>query len=143
MTSQKGYCKVCQKEYANIYQHYGTKRHREMEARINNEHKETDNIETDNDVIKVEGGSMGDEQDNTVSPKDTETDTRIQIIDGEPKKEKSTINEIMEVAFSEQFAPITMSLLNAVVERLQGTHNPERKKGNITYTQAGEEVEDF
>ena len=139
MTSQKGYCKVCQKEYANIYQHYGTKRHREMEARINNEHKETDNIENDNDVIKVEGDKLDDKQDNTVSPEKTQ----IQIIDGEPKKEKSTINEIMEVAFSEQFAPITMSLLNAAVERLQGTHNPERKKGNITYTQAGEEVEDF
>jgi len=137
----RGYCEVCQKEYSNIYQHQQTKKHKDMEARINNEPEKANNIETDNDVIKVEDGSMDDEQNNNVSPE--ETDTKIQIIDGEPKKEKSTINEIMEVAFSEQFAPITMSLLNAAVERLQGTHNPERKKGNITYTQAGEEIEDF
>jgi len=135
----RGYCEVCQKEYSNIYQHRQTKKHKDIEVRINNEPEKANNIETDNDVIKVEDGSIDDEQNNNVSPEET----KIQIIDEEPKKEKSTINEIMEVAFSEQFAPITMSLLNAVVERLQGTHNPERKKGNITYTQAGEEIEDF
>lgn len=137
----RGYCEVCKKEYSNIYQHQQTKKHKDMVERFNNEPEEADNIENDNDVIKIEDGSMGNEQDNTVSPK--ETDTKIQIIDGEPKKEKSAINEIMEVAFSEQFAPITMSLINAAVDRLQGKHNPERKKGNITYTQAGEEIEDF
>jgi hypothetical protein len=133
----RGYCEVCQKEYSNIYQHQQTKKHKDMEARVNNEQLGQTGIEEDSNVVRVE-----DEPE--VQPqKEAETDTRIQIIDGEPKKEKSTINEIMEVAFSEQFAPITMSLLNAAVERLQGTHNPERKKGNITYTQAGEEIEDF
>jgi hypothetical protein len=133
----RGYCEVCQKEYSNIYQHQQTKKHKDMEARVNNEQLGQTGIEEDSNVVRVE-----DEPE--VQPqKEAETDTRIQIIDGEPKKEKSTIKEIMEVAFSEQFAPITMSLLNAAVERLQGTHNPERKKGNITYTQAGEEIEDF
>jgi hypothetical protein len=133
----RGYCEVCQKEYSNIYQHQQTKKHKDMEARVNNEQLGQTGIEEDSNVVRVE-----DEPE--VQPqKEAETDTKIQIIDGEPKKEKSTINEIMEVAFSEQFAPITMSLLNAAVERLQGTHNPERKKGNITYTQAGEEIEDF
>jgi hypothetical protein len=133
----RGYCEVCQKEYSNIYQHQQTKKHKDMEARVNNEQLGPTGIEEDSNVVRVE-----DEPE--VQPqKEAETDTKIQIIDGEPKKEKSTINEIMEVAFSEQFAPITMSLLNAAVERLQGTHNPERKKGNITYTQAGEEIEDF
>jgi hypothetical protein len=137
MTVHKGYCEVCQREYSNIYQHYGTKKHKDMEAKVNNEQLGQTGIEEDSNVVRVE-----DEPE--VQPqKEAETDTKIQIIDGEPKKEKSTINEIMEVAFSEQFAPITMSLLNAAVERLQGTHNPERKKGNITYTQAGEEIEDF
>jgi preprotein translocase subunit SecD len=133
----RGYCEVCQKEYSNIYQHQQTKKQKDMEARVNNEQLGQTGIEEDSNVVRVE-----DEPE--VQPqKEAETDTKIQIIDGEPKKEKSTINEIMEVAFSEQFAPITMSLLNAAVERLQGTHNPERKKGNITYTQAGEEIEDF
>jgi hypothetical protein len=133
----RGYCEVCQKEYSNIYQHQQTKKHKDMEVRVNNEQLGQTGIEEDSNVVRVE-----DEPE--VQPqKEAETDTKIQIIDGEPKKEKSTINEIMEVAFSEQFAPITMSLLNAAVERLQGTHNPERKKGNITYTQAGEEIEDF
>jgi hypothetical protein len=133
----RGYCEVCQKEYSNIYQHQQTKKHKDMEERVNNEQLGQTGIEEDSNVVRVE-----DEPE--VQPqKEAETDTKIQIIDGEPKKEKSTINEIMEVAFSEQFAPITMSLLNAAVERLQGTHNPERKKGNITYTQAGEEIEDF
>jgi len=133
----RGYCDICKREYANIYQHKQTARHKEL---AENSNKTEDNIEIVNDQ---EDTIPEEPEDNTPDKEPATAANTIQIIDGEPKKEKNTVEQIMEVAFSEQFAPITTSLLTALMERVTNQHNPQQKKGNVTYTQAGVEIEDF
>jgi hypothetical protein len=130
MTAQEGYCDVCQRHYANLWQHKQTDRHKQLaaEAEDNNNDDEVEYIEVDN--------NNDDDKTETKS-------TTVQIIEGTPEPQKSLAKELMDIALSEQFAPITFSILDAAVKRLQGTHNPEQKRGNITYNQAGQEIEDF
>jgi hypothetical protein len=53
----------------------------------------------------------------------------------------------MDVAFSEQFAPITMSILDAIVKRVTNQHNPEQKEGKYVISVSGAKIpvlnEDF
>lgn len=58
----------------------------------------------------------------------------IQIIDTSKSPEgkaKSIVDQIGEVLFSEQIAPITMSILSGLVSKFAGTANTEQEQGNI------------
>jgi hypothetical protein len=136
----KGYCEICQREYNNIHQHYKTKKHANAVAAIEsgeNSIENNKNIITPGTIdnipiqeIKNDDDDIGNKQPNT-----------IQIIDSNTNKpQKSTVQEIMDIAFSEQFAPITMSLIDAVVKRATNQHNPEQEEGKYVISVSGAKI---
>lgn len=102
-----GYCEICGQQYGNLNQHTKTKKHianaKEL-AKPEADVKE-DLPEVKEDLPEVK---------NEVPEK-----YQIQIIGNESKKEKSGLDRLLDTAFSEQYAPITMSLLNNVALILQ------------------------
>lgn len=144
----KGYCEVCDREYYNIYQHRNSKKHKrneelqKLKQPENNsnensgngvEYIETPEIEqTNNEVNEVK-----EQEQKEVKPPES-----IQIIDSNTgKKEKSILDEILEKAFSEQFAPITMSLINNILTKATGGNlNNEEEEGQIVETVSGAKV---
>jgi hypothetical protein len=125
-TRQSGYCDICGRGYANIAQHRHTKKHQENAGKLQ----------------QVQDPDIKFVDDPETEPETVSAD-RIQIIDGVPKEEKSTVKEILDVAFSEQFMPISLSILTAIADRLNNKHNPEVDKTGKIYTQAGELIDDF
>jgi hypothetical protein len=136
----KGYCEVCHREYSNIHQHYKTKKHANAVAAIESGENSIENNENiitpetiDNipiEEIKNNEDDIGNKQHNT-----------IQIIDSNTnKQQKSTIQEIMDIAFSEQFAPITMSILDGLVKRATNQHNPEQEDGKYVISVSGAKI---
>lgn len=135
----KAYCEICRREYNNIHQHYKTKKHANAVAAIENSEN---SIENNENIITPE--TIGDipieeiENDDDIGNKHHDT---IQIIDSNTNKpQKSTIQEIMDIAFSEQFAPITMSILDAVVKRATNQHNPEQEDGKYVISVSGAKI---
>jgi hypothetical protein len=136
----KGYCEVCGREYSNIHQHYKTKKHANAVAAIESGENSIENNENiitpetiDNipiEEIKNDDDDIGNKQLNA-----------IQIIDSNTNKpQKSTIKEIMDIAFSEQFAPVTMSILDAIVKRATNQHNPEQEDGKYVISVSGAKI---
>ena len=138
----KGYCEVCGREYSNIHQHYKTKKHQNAVAEAEKSNVEnTDSIENNENIITPEkiNGVEVQENENEEIPKNT-TGT-IQIIDSNTNKpQKSTVQEIIDIAFSEQFAPITMSVLDAIVKRATNQHNPEQEEGKYVISVSGAKI---
>ena len=134
----KGFCTVCDKEYSNLYQHNRTQRHKERASK--QEAKQDDTtiyIETDSSITTSNNSSMGNMGEAKVL-----TEHSIKIIDGTVKESKSAIKEIVEIATSEQFMPITMSLLQGLANLANGHLNKQESRGMIK-TQGGLEFEDF
>ena len=130
----QGYCAVCDKEYANLYQHNRTQGHKERASK--QEAKQDDTvtyIETDPSITTSNNSGVG----NVV-----ETEHSIKIIDGTAKENKSVVKEIVEIATSEQFMPITMALLQGLANLANGHLNKQESAGMIK-TQGGLEHEDF
>jgi hypothetical protein len=136
----KGYCEVCGREYSNIHQHYKTKKHANAVAAIESGENSIENNENiitpetiDNipiEEIKNDDDDIGNKQHNA-----------IQIIDSNTsKQQKSSIQEIMDIAFSEQFAPITMSILDGLVKRVTNQHNPEQEDGKYVISVSGAKI---
>jgi hypothetical protein len=136
----KGYCEVCGREYNNIHQHYKTKKHVNAVAAIESKENSIENNENiitpetiDNipiEEIKNDDDDIGNKQHNA-----------IQIIDSNTNKpQKSSVQEIMDIAFSEQFAPITMSILDAIVKRTTNQHNPEQEEGKYVISVSGAKI---
>jgi hypothetical protein len=46
----------------------------------------------------------------------------------------------MDIAFSEQFAPITMSIVDAIVKRATNQHNPEQEDGKYVISVSGAKI---
>ena len=142
MGSNKGFCTVCDKEYANLYQHNRTRRHKERASKQESkqESKQDDTvtyIENDSSITTSNNSGVGnmDEAQNL-------TEHSIKIIDGTVKESKSAIKEIVEIATSEQFMPITMALLQGLANLANGHLNKQESSGMIK-TQGGLEREDF
>jgi hypothetical protein len=140
----RGYCEICNNEYANIYQHRQTQRHKDRESLINESRgqEETKNIsgiiEPENNTIEQEEETNESQEEQIREPEQRST---IQIIDSNTNKpSKNIIEKALDIAFSEQYAPITVSILNGVAERFNNTHNPEQKAGNIIKTVSGAEI---
>ena len=134
----KGFCTVCDREYANLYQHNRTRGHKERASK--QESKQDDTIayiENDSSITTSNNSSMGnmDETQNL-------TEHSIKIIDGTVKESKSIVKEIVEIATSEQFMPITLSLLQGLANLVNGHLNTQESRGMIK-TQGGLEREDF
>ena len=94
-------------------------------------------IETDSSITTSNNSSMGNMGEAKVL-----TEHSIKIIDGTVKESKSAIKEIVEIATSEQFMPITMSLLQGLANLANGHLNKQESRGMIK-TQGGLEFEDF
>ena len=138
----RGFCTVCDKEYGNLYQHNRTQKHKERASKLESkqESKQDDTvsyIETDSSITTSNNSSMG----NMDEAKDL-TEHSIKIIDGTVKESKSAIREIVEIATSEQFMPVTMALLQGLANLVNGHLNKQESSGMIK-TQGGLEREDF
>lgn len=134
----KGYCAVCDKEYSNLYQHNQTQMHKERAAKQESRQDDTVTyIEADSSITTSNNSSMG----NMDEAKDL-TEHSIKIIDGTAKEHKSAIKEIVEIATSEQFMPITLSLLQGLANLANGHLNKQESAGMLK-TQGGLEIEDF
>lgn len=102
------------------------RKHRKKESKteVTNEAENTDNVNIvgDNGVAGVT--DEPNESKTEVQPNPKNEVNSIQIIDSNTgKKEKGIVDQIFEKAFSEEFAPITTSLLGALVARLQQPNN--------------------
>lgn len=166
---KKGYCEVCKKEYANYSQHLNTQKHKrnaetiqekENNEKINTSSSTGSNINDDesalngNGIIYTEGEStdtgsrnrhtkeVSDMQNETDMSENNKTIAGIQIIDSETgKKQKGIVDEIFEKAFSPEFAPVTMSILDGLAKRLSGeTMNQEQEEGQFVETVSGAKV---
>lgn len=138
----RGYCAVCDKEYSNLYQHNRTQGHKERASKHASKQESSQDgtvtyIETDSSITASNNSSMG----NMDEAKGI-TEHSIKIIDGTVKESKSAIKEIVEIATSEQFMPITLSLLQGLANLANGHLNKEQASGMIK-TQGGLEREDF
>ena len=134
----KGFCTVCDKEYSNLYQHNRTRKHKERASKQESKQDGTVTyIETDSSITTSNNSSMG----NMDEAKDL-TEHSIKIIDGTVKESKSVVKEIVEIATSEQFLPITMALLQGLANLANGHLNKQESRGLIK-TQGGQEFEDF
>ena len=134
----KGFCTVCDKEYVNLYQHKRTQGHKERASKLESKQIDTVTyIENDSSITTSNNSSMG----NMDEAKDL-TEHSIKIIDGTVKEGKSTIREIVEIATSEQFMPVTMALLQGLANLANGHLNKHESSGMIK-TQGGLEYEDF
>lgn len=134
----KGFCTVCDKEYANLYQHNRTQRHKQRASKQESKQDDTVTyIENDSSITTSNNSGMGnmDETQNL-------TEHSIKIIDGTVKESKSVVKEIVEIATSEQFMPITLSLLQGLANLANGHLNKQESRGMIK-TQGGQEYEDF
>lgn len=134
----KGFCTVCDKEYSNLYQHNRTQGHKERASKQESKQDDTVTyIETDSSITTSNNSSV----DNMDEAKDL-TEHSIKIIDGTVKESKSVIKELVEIATSEQFMPITLSLLQGLANLANGHLNKQESSGMIR-TQGGLEREDF
>ena len=135
----KGFCTVCDKEYSNLYQHNRTQRHKRLSAKEGQITKEMNInvVENDSSITTSNNSSMGDMDE----AKDL-TEHSIKIIDGTVKESKSVVKEIVEIATSERFMPITMALLQGLANLANGHLNKQESRGMIK-TQGGQEFEDF
>lgn len=128
MVKTAGHCDVCNKDVKDLWQHNKGKKHLKMlEKAKSPEVPPEDTTGMGEGVSIVEGPTTPSEvtQTPTEEPQN-KTIAGIQIIDGNTgKPEKSTVDNILEVAFSEQFAPITTALLGAIVSKL-APHNEEQ-----------------
>ena len=134
----KGYCAVCDKEYANLYQHNRTEGHKRRASK--QEAKQDDTvtyIENDSPITTSNNSGVGNVDETKVL-----NEHSIKIIDGTVKESKSVIKEIVEIATSEQFMPITMALLQGLANLANGHLNKQESSGMIK-TQGGLEREDF
>jgi hypothetical protein len=133
-----GYCAVCDKEYSNIYQHNRTQRHKRLSEREQKKEEMNINVIEDNPSITTSNNSgVGSMDEAKVL-----NEHSIKIIDGTVKESKSAIKEIVEIATSEQFMPITMALLQGLANLANGHLNKQESAGMIK-TQGGLEREDF
>lgn len=134
------YCELCGRVYSNIHQHYKTKKHQNAAASAEkSDDDSTDSIENNENIITPEKINDVEVQENEEIEEIEKTTTgTIQIIDSNTNKpQKSTVQEIMDIAFSDQFAPITMSILDAILKRVTNQHNPEQEEGNLVTTVSG------
>lgn len=133
----KGFCVVCDKEYSNLYQHNQTQRHKERVSKQETKHDTVTYIENDSSITTSNNSSVGNMDEAKVL-----NEHSIKIIDGTVKESKSAIKEIVEIATSEQFMPITLSLLQGLANLANGHLNREESRGMVK-TQGGLEHEDF
>jgi hypothetical protein len=137
----KGYCEVCGREYSNIHQHYKTKKHANAVAAIESEEnsiENNENIITPETIDNIPIEEIKNDDDDDIGNKQHNA---IQIIDSNTsKQQKSSIQEIMDIAFSEQFAPITMSILDGLVKRVTNQHNPEQEDGKYVISVSGAKI---
>ena len=132
---EPGFCDICNVGYKSRYHHERSKRHQSLSVEKEEKTKEMDInvIERDSPITTSNNSSVG----NVV-----ETEHSIKIIDGTVKEHKSVVKEIVEIATSEQFMPITMSLLQGLANLANGYLNRQESIGMIK-TQGGLEHEDF
>ena len=131
---QAGFCDICNVEYKSRYHHERSKRHQKLS--ITKEETEEMNInviEDDSNITTSNNSGVGNVG---------ETEHSIKIIDGTVKESKSVIKEIVEIATSEQFMPVTMALLQGLANLVNGHLNTQESRGMIR-TQGGLEREDF
>lgn len=135
------FCELCGREYSNIHQHYKTKKHQNAAASAE---KSDDSIENNENIITPEKigniliEEVKDDDDDDIGNKQPNA---IQIIDSNTnKQQKSTVQEIIDVAFSEHFAPITMSIIDAIVKRVTNQHNPEQEEGKYVISVSGAKI---
>jgi hypothetical protein len=102
--------------------------------------------------VKEEEEEPTDENTDIENNENMQEDNRsiagIQIIDSNTgKKQPSGLDRLLDVVFSEQFAPITMSILDAIVKRVTNQHNPEQEEGKYVISVSGAKIpilnEDF
>ena len=135
---EPGFCDICNVEYKSRYHHERGKRHKERASKQESKQDDTATyIETDSSITTSNNSSMG----NMDEAKDL-TEHSIKIIDGTVKESKSVVKEIVEIATSEQFLPITMALLQGLANLANGHLNKQESRGMIK-TQGGQEFEDF
>lgn len=113
-----------------------------MSAQKSNDDDNTDtDIENNENIITPEKIDVVEVEENEELEEKEKTTGTIQIIDSSTNKpQKSTVQQIMDVAFSEQFAPITMSILDAIVKRVTNQHNPEQEEGKYVLSVSGAKI---
>lgn len=131
------YCEICGREYNNIHQHYKTKKH--QNAMASAEKSNDDNTDSRENIITPEKINDVEVQENEEIEEIEKTTTgTIQIIDSNTgKKQPSGLDRFLEIAFSEQFAPITLSIMDGIAKRLSGSANNEVEEGNLVKTVSG------
>lgn len=143
----KGICEICNREYANLYQHkqsarykkaLGTEQTPKKEKKEKKELKSLGVVTVDKTITEpIEPVKQVTEPTKTIEP--ASTIAGIQIIDGNTaKKQLSTLDTILEKAFSEQYLPLTTSIIGALTAKLAPT-NTESHEGMIQ-TELGEWV---
>jgi hypothetical protein len=150
----KKYCDVCNAEVTNWHAHIRTKKH--VKNSIDKEGLNDENTDTRNGIefyqCNEETTSRNDNEGNKIMPpeipikenmqetkENNSTITGIQIIDSSGNK-KDSLDRLLDIAFSEQFAPITMSLLAGIANKLNGTANNEQSEGNFVTTVSGAKI---
>lgn len=160
--ARKGYCEICGKEYAHITQHYTTKRHlkraQAAENETNDDAGQAATVQTeDPDKYSVgpDGTVRDDDKRTDVSiPADPETGYKnpdqgdqmttagIRIYqETTPENKPGGIDRLLDIAFSEQFAPLTITILNGIAERLTPNQNNDVVKPGQFRTENGDIVD--
>ena len=135
---QAGYCETCKKEYANLWEHKRTKKHLAKIDKVGIEHESTE-IEDISEESGVYVNSVRD--DNRIDGAD-KTIAGIQIIDNNTiQPVKSSVDKIGEFLFSEQMMPVTTTILSALADRLNNTHNTDQEAGAIVETVGGGKIQ--
>lgn len=141
----KGYCDICHQQYGNIAQHRNTKKHKETAAKYD-QNKQGD-IDGAGSIPPAEGTGrtkqdieesrdMQEMHNQKAMSQDNKIIGSIQIIDGNTRK-KNIFEELYEFAMKPEMQPITMMIVQAVGQKLNGTGNTEQEEGKYIRTLSG------
>ena len=145
--NNSGYCDICERQYANIAEHRKSKKHLKKVKELEDE-KSTVNNKQGQDTPPQAYENQNSSNQDAETGGEVENITReyaIQIIDSANEKseksvpEKSGAEKVADFFFSEQMAPITTSILEALALALQGRANNQTQQGNVVKTISGQE----
>ena len=136
---EPGFCDICNVNYKSRYHHERSNRHKLLSATREKTTEEMNINDIENDSSITTSNNSG--VDYMAEAKEL-TEHSIKIIDGTVKESKSVVKEIFEIATSEQFMPITLSILQGLANLANGHLNKQESSGMIR-TQGGLEYEDF
>jgi len=97
-------------------------------------------IETEQETKEAKE-DLKSENDIQIDPEESNPGNIIRIVDGAEGEKaepvKGGLDKLMEYAFSEQMAPITMAILQGVAAKFSPSPNNEQSEGRLTQVGSG------